>query len=69
MAENKAKMTDRQRILALLDHKKPDRVPIWPFAYQGFATVYTGTSIADAYNKPKIAYEAQKKTCKDFGFI
>ena len=62
------KMSDRERVLTLLDRKKPDRVPIWPFAYQGFATVYTGTSIADAYNKPKVAYEAQKKTCQDFGW-
>ena len=30
-------MTERERILAILQRKKPDRVPIWPFAYQGFA--------------------------------
>jgi uroporphyrinogen-III decarboxylase len=52
-----------------LAYKKPDRVPIWPFAYQGFASVYTGTSIADAYNKPQISYTAQKKTCSDFGWV
>ena len=55
MTDKKGTMTDRERILALLNHKKPDRVPVWPFAYQGFATVYTGTSISDAYNKPKVA--------------
>jgi len=69
MAENKGTMTDRERIIALLNRKKPDRVPVWPFAYQGFATVYTGTSIADAYNNPKVAYEAQRKTCQDFGWV
>jgi len=69
MAEKKARMTDRQRVEALLMHKKPDRVPIWPFAYMGFAGVYSGTSIADAYNKPRTAYEGQKKTCQDFGWV
>jgi uroporphyrinogen decarboxylase len=69
MAERKATMTDRERVEALLRREKPDRVPIWPFAYAGFATVYTGTSIADAYNNPKVAYEAQKKTCQDFGWV
>ena len=69
MAERKAKMTDRERVEALLRREKPDRVPIWPFAYAGFATVYTGTSIADAYNKPEISYEAQKKTCQDFNWV
>jgi uroporphyrinogen decarboxylase len=64
-----ATMTDKERILSLLARKKPDRVPIWPFAYQGFATVYTGTSIVDAYNKPDVAYVAQKKTCQDFGWV
>jgi len=62
----KAAMTDRQRIETILKRQKPDRVPLWPFAYQGFAGVYSGTSIADAYNKPRTAYEGQKKTCRDF---
>jgi len=69
MEIKKSTMTDRQRVMALLDHKKPDRVPIWPFAYQGFASVYNGVSIAEAYNKPKVAYESQKKTCRDFGWV
>jgi len=69
MVERKATMTNRERVEAILKHKKPDRVPIWPFAYAGFATIYTGTSIADAYNKPKVAYEAQKKTCLDFDWV
>jgi len=69
MQKRKARMTDRERIEALLRREKPDRVPIWPFAYMGFATVYTGTAISDAYNKPKVAYEAQRKTCQDFGWV
>jgi uroporphyrinogen decarboxylase len=68
MVERKATMTDRQRVEALLSREKPDRIPIWPFG-TGVATVYTGTSIADAYNKPKVSYEAQKKTARDFGWV
>jgi len=69
MAQRMATMTDRERVEALLRREKPDRVPIWPFAYQGFATVYTGTSIADAYNKPEVSLAAQRKTCQDFGWV
>jgi uroporphyrinogen decarboxylase len=35
----------------------------------GFNTLYTGTSLADFYGKPKVAYEAQKKTTQDFGWV
>jgi uroporphyrinogen decarboxylase len=31
--------------------------------------VYTGTSVADAYNKPEVSLEAQRKTCEDFGWV
>jgi uroporphyrinogen decarboxylase len=69
MEKKKATMTDRERIEALLRREKPDRVPIWPFACGGFAVVYTGTSIADAYNKPEVALAAQRKTCQEFGWV
>jgi len=69
MAEKKGTMTDRERIEALLRRENPDRVPIWPFAYAGFATVYAGASIADAYNKPDVALAAQRKTTRDFGWV
>ena len=69
MAERKASMTDRERVEALLRHEKPDRVPIWPFAPAGFCCVYTGTSIADAYNKPDVSLAAQRKTAQDFGWV
>jgi len=61
-------MTNRQRVEALLRREKPDRVPVWPFA-MGFPVLYTKTSIADAYNKPEVAYAAQKKTTQDFDWI
>jgi uroporphyrinogen decarboxylase len=69
MADRKARMTDRQRVEAMLRHEKPDRVPIWPCYAQGFACVYTGTSIADAYNKPAVSLAAQRKTAQDFGWV
>jgi len=68
VSERKATMTDKERVEAMLRREKPDRVPIWPFA-MGFPMVYTRTSISDAYNKPQVSYEAQKKTCADFGWL
>lgn len=62
-------MTDRQRVEALLNRQKPDRVPIWPFAANGFAVLYNGLSIADAYTNPEGTYCALRKTCQDFGWV
>jgi len=69
MAKRTASMTDRERVEALLNRKKPDRIPIWPFAKEGFATVYAKASIVDAYNKPGVALAAQRKACQDFGWV
>ncbi|MBN2186485.1 MAG: hypothetical protein JW732_03435 [Dehalococcoidia bacterium] len=69
MVKRTGTMTDRERIEALLNHKKPDRVPLYPFAAAGFAMLYTGASVADAYNKPEVALAAQRKTCRDFGWV
>lgn len=69
MAARKTEMTDRQRIEALLDRQKPDRVPLWPFSAGGFSSVYSNTSIADGYNKPEKAIASQRKTCEDFGWV
>ena len=49
MAEKKARMTDRERVEALLRREKPDRVPLWPFGSAiGFCMIYTGTTIPPA---------------------
>jgi uroporphyrinogen decarboxylase len=69
MTERKARMTDKERVEALVRREKPDRVPIWPFAPMGFCAVYSKLSISDAYNKPEKAYHAQKKTARDFGWV
>lgn len=69
MAKRTGTMTDRERIEALLKHEKPDQVPLWPCFPAAFAVVYAGASIADAYNKPEVALYAQRKTCRDFGWV
>ena len=69
MAQRKERMTNRERVEALLRREKPDRVPIWPFGAAAFHTVYTGTSIADAFNKPDVSLAAQRKTCQDFDWV
>jgi uroporphyrinogen decarboxylase len=62
-------MTELERVEALLKHEKPDRVPIWPFASLGFASIYNNLSIYDAYANPEASYYAQRKTCRDFGWV
>ena len=69
MAKRTSNMTDRERIEALLRHEKPDRVPLYPFDAAGFSMVYTGASIADAYNKPEVSLAAQRKTARDFSWL
>ncbi len=69
MAARKARMTDKERVKALLRHERPDRVPLWPFAPAGFCSIYTKTTIADVYNKPDISLAAQRKTAQDFGWV
>jgi uroporphyrinogen decarboxylase len=65
----KPEMTERERVEALLNRKKPDRVPIWHFAPHGFAVVYNNLPLIDAYTNPKACYQAQRKTCRDFGWV
>lgn len=64
----KRKMTEKERVQALIRREKPDRVPIWALA-MGFSTVYAKASIADAYNNPAVALAAQRKTTGDFGWV
>jgi uroporphyrinogen decarboxylase len=67
---NKGLMTNGQRVDALLNHRKPDRVPLWPFFdMTGFAAVYHNRPIQDAYKDPKLSLEMQRKVCQDFDWI
>ena len=67
MPETKGKMTNRQRIEALINRQRPDRVPVWIWNWQGFAALHSGITLADAYTKPQAAYAAQRKAGQDFG--
>jgi uroporphyrinogen decarboxylase len=62
-------MTDQERIDALLNRQKPDRVPIWCFAGNGFAVVHNGHPISTAYTDPAATYASLRKTCHDFGWV
>jgi uroporphyrinogen decarboxylase len=69
MAKGRGSMTNRQRIEALLRREKPDRVPIWPFSYVGFAALYAGLTITDAYQQPELVLKAERKACDDFDWV
>ena len=68
MVERKGRMTDRERMEALLRREKPDRVPVYPWAL-GFAMVYSHNAVAEFYNKPDVSLAAQRKVCKDLGWV
>lgn len=69
MAGRTPVMTERERIEALLNRRKPDRVPIWPFVPNGFAVIYNNLTIADAYTNPEGLYRSIRKTARDFGWV
>jgi len=68
MTKRTGTMTDRQRVEALLNRERPDRVPIYPFPF-GFCALYAKGSIADTYNNPELSLAAQRRTCQDFGWV
>ena len=68
MAKRRTAMTEKQRVDALLNHQRPDRVPIYTFPF-GFCALRAGASIADTYNNPELSLAAQRKACRDFGWI
>ena len=68
MAEKKGRMTDRERVEALLRREKPDRVPIYAWNL-GFSLVYTQNPIANFYNNPDVSLAAQRKTSQDLGWL
>jgi len=68
MAERKGTMTETERLRALLQREKPDRIPVSTLSI-GFASLYTGGTIADAYNNPELALSAQRQANQDFGWI
>jgi len=69
MAKGTGMMTDAQRIKALLNRQKPDRVSNWPILEVSFAVIYDKAPIAYAYNNPEFALAAQRKACLDFDWV
>jgi uroporphyrinogen decarboxylase len=70
MQEKSPTMTNGQRVEALLNRKRPDRVPLWPFFdMTGFAAVYHNRPIQDAYKDPQLSLKMQREVCHDFGWI
>ena len=55
----KDRLTDEERMEALWNHQKPDRVPIWGLS-SGFSALNVGYSISDFYTDAKKAADAQR---------
>jgi hypothetical protein len=63
-------MTNGQRINDLINHWKPDRVPLWPFLdMTGFSAIYYHRPIKDAYKDPQLSLKMQRDVCQEFGWI
>jgi len=63
----KDKMTKDERWLAMLNRKPLDRIPVHGFA-QSFSAVYSGLTIAEAYNSPEKVFDAMTDTAAKFGW-
>ena len=63
------RMNEQERMQALLRREQPDRVPVWPLGYPGFAVLNAGYPIGDAYNTPEKAFEAQQWCCEQYGWV
>ena len=62
-------MNEKERMEALLNHQKPDRIPIWPFAAGGFSVVHSQLPIIEAYTNPEACLAAQRKAAQKFGWV
>jgi uroporphyrinogen decarboxylase len=61
------KITSTERVAALLEGKKIDRVPFFPFSL-GFSALNTGYRVADVYSDPHKSYTAQLLTQRMYGY-
>lgn len=65
--ESKKEMSGRQRVMAALDLKEPDRVPLVPFAMTFCARQY-GIPFSEYVSKGKSLAEAEVSTARRFGW-
>jgi len=63
----KDRLTDKERMEALWNRQKPDRVPILPLTF-GFTVLNAGYSINDFYTNPKKSVDAQRWACEQYGW-
>ena len=61
------RMTSRERMEALLNYRKPDRVPINMITV-GFPCVNAGKTIASAYQEPDTFFDAFSWTAEQYGW-
>jgi len=63
----RGKMTHQQRMQALCNYQKPDRVPILGEA-TGFAMINCGYTLTDLQTDPYKAFNAKQWTCDQYGW-
>jgi len=62
-------MTESERVEALLQRKKPDRIPVWPFDFSGFCCIDAGHNLGELYNNPALALEVERSTCRKYEWV
>ena len=60
-------MNSLQRMEALFDYRKPDRIPIG-YLDPGFSAINAGYTITDAYGDPQKSFDAQVWTAEQYGW-
>jgi uroporphyrinogen decarboxylase len=69
MDSKKERMADQERLDALFNYRKPDRVPIGSqWMSIGFNTVNVGGTITEAYDDPEKSFNAFLKTTEQYGW-
>ncbi|MGD9118112.1 MAG: uroporphyrinogen decarboxylase family protein [Dehalococcoidia bacterium] len=63
----KDRLTNDERMEALWNRQKPDRIPVWPLIV-GFAAANVGLHLNDIYTKVKESTDAQVWTCEQYGW-
>lgn len=62
-------MTSSERMEALYNYRKPDRVPIgMQYLSIGFNTIKTGSTITDAYADPEKSFHAFLRVVEEYGW-
>jgi len=61
------RMTKDERMVALLNRERLDRVPVWG-SVLGFSAVNVGYSVADIYSNAQRTFEAMSWTSEEYGF-